>query len=86
MFEIGSIVYALSGRDKGSYYLIVSRKENRIFIADGRRRTLQKPKVKNHIHLSDTGEKIALEEVTGNKKLKALLSGYNLGNNAKHSD
>ena len=78
MFETGSIVYAISGRDKGSYYLVVSCETDRVFIADGRRRTLQKPKIKNPIHLTDTGEKLTLKDVTGNKKLKTLLSGYNL--------
>ncbi|MEG1942461.1 MAG: KOW domain-containing RNA-binding protein [Angelakisella sp.] len=73
------MVLATSGRDKGGYYLVLGSEKGRVLIADGRRRKLSAPKKKNPIHLFTTDTIIPLGEVTGDKKLKALLSGYNLG-------
>lgn len=75
MLEAGRVVLATSGRDKGSYYLVLGSENERVLIADGRRRKLTAPKKKNPVHLLPTDTIIPLGEVTGNKKLKALLSG-----------
>ncbi len=44
-----------------------------VFIADGKRRKLAKPKQKNVAHVAVTDIVIPVKDVTGNKKLKALL-------------
>lgn len=82
MLETGRVVLATSGRDKGSYYLVLGSEKERVLIADGRRRKLAAPKKKNPNHLTPTDIIIPICEVTGNRKLKALLSGYNLGEDA----
>lgn len=76
MLEAGRVVFASSGRDKGSFYLVTGSEEGRILIADGDRRKLEHPKKKNPAHLVPTPDVIPLIEVTGNRKLKTLLSGY----------
>lgn len=48
---VGQLVKSLSGRDKGQHYLVLGFKDNRVMLADGRTRTLKKPKQKNRKHL-----------------------------------
>lgn len=73
MLETGSVVIATHGRDKGRLYLVVSAEHDRVGIADGGRRRLEKPKLKNPAHLQSTGYTIPPEQLTGNKRLKRLL-------------
>jgi ribosomal protein L14E/L6E/L27E len=49
--EVGQLVKSLSGRDKGKIYLVTGIKDNRVLLADGRTRTLKKPKQKSRKHL-----------------------------------
>ena len=39
------------GHDKGNVYLIVGEEENRVWLCDGKTRTLEKPKAKNRKHI-----------------------------------
>lgn len=57
---LGSVVFSKAGRDSGSYYLVVEIiNENFVKIADGKKRTLQKPKTKKVKHLTYSGDTIA---------------------------
>ena len=49
--ESGQVVKSLAGRDKGTLYLILGFKGNRVLLANGRNHTVQKPKKKNIKHL-----------------------------------
>lgn len=73
--EVGSLVYANAGRDKGSLFVAVRVYGGYIEIADGRKRKLQKPKRKNIKHISPAGETVKPEELT-NKKLRRLIREY----------
>ena len=55
----GSIVKSVSGRDKGAYY-IVTEQYDEIYaaVADGRIRTVSRPKRKNVRHIALTGQRI----------------------------
>lgn len=79
MLETGQVVTAICGRDKGSFFLVMGCEKGRILIADGRRRKLEHPKRKNPKHLAQTKFVIAPGAVTGNRRLRKLLSGYNQG-------
>lgn len=49
---IGQIVISKVGRDQGHVYCVVGiNKDNKWLLADGRKRTLDHPKVKNSRHL-----------------------------------
>lgn len=54
-FTVGQVVYSKCGHDKGKAFIIVSLEENFAYIADGRSRTLEKPKYKKLKHLQVTG-------------------------------
>lgn len=50
--ELGQVVKSLAGRDKGKPYLIIGfTAGDRVLLADGRMRTVKKPKKKNIKHL-----------------------------------
>lgn len=52
----GAVVRSLAGRDRGTLY-VVSRvvDERRVAVCDGRRRSPERPKVKNRRHLEVQG-------------------------------
>ncbi|MTI80758.1 MAG: hypothetical protein FH758_07735 [Firmicutes bacterium] len=51
-FNIGQLVCSIAGRDKGSLYVVVKMAEkNNVWVADGRKRKVEKPKKKNSKHL-----------------------------------
>ncbi|MBR4015498.1 MAG: hypothetical protein IKI88_04745 [Anaerotignum sp.] len=53
-YQIGQVVYAKSGHDKGDVLLIVSVEGDYVHLADGKRRKLEKPKRKKKIHIQPT--------------------------------
>ena len=55
-WKTGDIVVSKAGHDKGSIYVVVGRQEDgRLFVADGRRKKIEAPKVKKHKHLEKIG-------------------------------
>lgn len=83
MLQAGRVVFATHGRDKGSLYLVVGSVGDRVLIADGRRRKLQRPKAKNPAHLTATAYSIPTERVTGNDRLRRLLGEHSQRQEAK---
>lgn len=77
MFGKGTIVRSVAGHDKDRFYLVVDVKENDYYIADGKLRTLEKPKKKNEKHLAKTNMMLDIETISTNKELRRLLSSYN---------
>lgn len=45
------IVLATAGRDRGRYFFVMDLTENSVLLADGKRRTAEKPKRKNRRHV-----------------------------------
>lgn len=85
MLENGKVVRATSGRDAGGYYIVVGSKNDRILIADGKRRKLETPKRKNCRHLLVTDYELDMESITGNEKLRKMLNMYNQAKQANES-
>jgi ribosomal protein L14E/L6E/L27E len=75
--ELGSIVKSTSGHDKDSFYLVVKLDNKGVYIADGRRRKLAKPKCKNEKHLMKTNRVVDLADVDTDKKIRRVLWEYN---------
>ena len=53
-YEIGQIVYSKSGHDKGGIFVILSVEEEYVYLIDGKRRSLEKPKKKKIKHIQPT--------------------------------
>ncbi|MCL2507563.1 MAG: KOW domain-containing RNA-binding protein [Oscillospiraceae bacterium] len=75
MLEKGSVVKSLAGRDKGKLLMVTDVSEKGIAVCDGRERPLNRPKLKNPRHIQDTGLRLDITGVTGDKALKKLLAG-----------
>lgn len=53
-FTTGQIVFSKSGHDKGGAFIVIALEEEYLYIADGKRRTLEKPKRKKIKHVQKT--------------------------------
>ena len=82
MINIGDIVVSTAGHDRGEYYLVIECDKDFIYVADGRLKTLDKPKKKNIKHVSRLGksdEFIDIRKSDNNfndVKLKYLLKNW----------
>lgn len=47
----GKLAQSKSGHDKGSYYVIIKEEAADLYLADGRLKTVEKPKKKNKKHI-----------------------------------
>ena len=76
---IGQVCTSKAGHDKNEYYVIVSLLDNKhVGIANGRKRTIAKPKKKNLRHLHLTRKRVEeikqmRESVGDNLKLATIL-------------
>ena len=50
-FETGSLVRSKAGHDKDDIFVIIGQQDEYVWIADGKRRTVEKPKRKKKKHL-----------------------------------
>ncbi len=71
---VGMIVRAKAGRDKNSFFVITSLEDNFAFIADGKRRKVEKPKKKKLIHLAATNTVVG--DFDTNRKVRKILSEF----------
>lgn len=75
--RIGAIVYSKAGRDKDAYYVVTEVvNENFVRIADGKYRTIEKPKLKKVKHLKWNGailEAIAMKLTEGKQIYNAEI-------------
>lgn len=74
----GSIVKAKAGRDKDSFFVVLSTNSDFALIADGKRRTVEHPKNKKVKHLEAT--KTVIEgSLTTNPKIRKILNDFKNG-------
>lgn len=71
----GSLVMATAGREKGFCYVAAEVSGGFVYIADGRKRKIEKPKRKNIKHISPVGVVVQEQELT-NKKIRQLINEY----------
>ena len=82
MINIGDIVVSTAGHDRGEYYLVIECDKDFIYVADGRLKTLDKPKKKNIKHVSRLGKSDEFIDIRNSDdnfndvKLKYLLKKW----------
>ncbi|MEG2429734.1 MAG: hypothetical protein RSA79_03300 [Oscillospiraceae bacterium] len=76
-FNEGMIVKSCAGHDQNLFYVIAKIENDKIFIADGKRRKLKKPKLKNQIHLAKTNTILEKSDYQTDLKLRRILMGFN---------
>lgn len=74
--EPGRIVLAKAGRDAGRYFVVAGLEGAELLLADGKRRTLLRPKHKNPLHVQATAQTLPLEGLT-DKALRSVLGPLN---------
>lgn len=75
-YEIGDLVLSNAGRDKGSFLIVVGVLDNNlIFLADGKSRKIEKPKLKKIKHISKINVKSTLicDKIKCNEKIPNAL-------------
>ena len=76
-YQPGMIVKSDAGHDHNRFYVIVQMKEGFAYIADGKRRPLEKPKRKNIRHLKGISCFIDLTQADTNPRLRRALRPWN---------
>ena len=76
-FTRGLVARAVSGRDKGGFFVILSAESGYAVICDGKRRSLQKPKKKNIKHLLATQTVLQEDSMGTNREIRRALSCFN---------
>lgn len=74
----GTLVISLAGRDKGRCYVAAELHDGRVYVADGKKHKLIKPKPKNPKHISPVG-RIDSESLT-DKRLRRLIYEFKTQN------
>ncbi len=61
---VGMVVCATAGKEKDSFYVVTQLDGNAVYLADGKHRTLDKPKRKNVKHIRVTRDVWDLTDLT----------------------
>ena len=64
---ISDVVVSTAGRDQGSWFYVITEEQNFLFLANGKDRTLDKPKRKKRKHV----EKVLRSETRVAEKLRS---------------
>ena len=74
MLKRGSVVVSSAGRDKGTFLAVLRLEPDGVWIADGRRRPLERPKRKNPRHVAETPFTAEAASMATNRELRRTLA------------
>ena len=74
MLKRGSVVVSSAGRDKGTFRAVLRLEPDGVWIADGRRRPLERPKRKNPRHVAETPFTAEEASMATNRELRRTLA------------
>ena len=66
-FIISDVVVSTAGRDRGQFFYVIKEEQNFLYLANGKDRTLDKPKLKKRRHI----QKVLRSETRVAEKLRA---------------
>lgn len=72
----GQIVTSRRGRDVTHVYVVLKAEAERVWLCDGKKRTLAAPKAKNPRHLQPTNTLLPEAELGTDLKIKGALKAY----------
>lgn len=75
-FEIGMLVRSKAGHDQGEIFIITAVDDAYVYLADGKYRTLDKPKKKKKKHVQIILEKYDIEDAD-DIKIKRIIKECN---------
>ena len=76
-YEVGMLARSKAGHDKGHVYVIHQVDETYVYLADGRVKTVEKPKKKKYKHIQIIRKINEDIPVTDNVAIKRILKLYN---------
>ena len=76
-YREGMIVWSDAGHDQHQFYVVVAVEGGYVYIADGKRRKVEKPKRKNPIHIKRTASEVSVSDIDTNKKIRRVLRDFN---------
>ena len=71
---VGRVVCSKAGKDKGYFMVIVKVEGDKIFVCDGKKRPLERPKLKNRKHVSFTNTLLEEGSYETNKSIRKVLA------------
>ena len=74
MWETGTIVRSLAGRDEGYLLCVVEYEDGYVLVCDGKERPLERPKKKNPKHLEAVEADPMTWQLRGNHALRKALN------------
>jgi hypothetical protein len=82
---VGLYAESRAGHDKGDFYIIIREEAECVWVADGKSKTIAKPKRKNKKHLQimkayineELRAKLKGDEAVTNEEIKRALKGFN---------
>ena len=74
MLKRGSVVVSSAGRDKGTFLAVLRLEPDGVWIADGRRRPLERPKRKNPRHVAEPPFTAEEASMATNRELRRTLA------------
>lgn len=77
----GMVVCAIAGKEKDGFYIVTSVEGTYVLLADGKRRTLERPKRKNVRHIRPTSTRWELEGLTDRSLRRRLYEFIAKGGN-----
>ncbi len=66
-----------AGKEKDNFLVVVGTEGKMLRLADGKRRTLEKPKLKKDIHVQGTNIFLNEEQLMTDKKIRNALKDHN---------
>lgn len=81
--KVGTVVCSKAGRDKGCFYAVVKSDGDGVFVADGNKRKISNPKMKNEKHLAVTKTVV---DLSTDKSLFSFLKNYGKQTAGRKSD
>lgn len=82
----GQIVFSKAGRDCGRFMVVVKTEKCGIYVADGKERPLENPKLKNPKHLGATDYCLSEGTFSTNRSLRGLLRSIAWQMNSEKGD
>ena len=79
----GCIVKAAAGHDAGRFFIVLDTEGEYLFLADGKRRKVEKPKKKKHKHVFPTAHIVPVTAELTNKQARFFLHPFNYGEKSK---
>ena len=75
-YKIGEMVKSLAGHDKDSFYMIIGNEGDMLLLADGRLKTIEKPKKKKKKHVQLVHRQMDTKEKLTNEYIKHEIKQY----------